>query len=104
MSWLDKLKAGLNVANVVTAAFPVPSWAKQAQKVAHVGVRAYELDRRAPVPDPGKLPSELQPLSYEPPVESFLTIQLPGENFVRKIKLGELAWLILDAKRKKEGE
>lgn len=102
MSWFDKLKAGLNVANVVTSAFPAPKWAKQAQKVVHVGVRAYEVDRRAPVKE--RLPSDLQPLSYEPGAESYLIIQLPGENFARKIKFAELAYIILQSKIKKEGE
>jgi len=100
MSWFDKLKTGLNVANMVTSVFPVPKWAKKAQKVAHVGVRAYELDRRAPVL--GKLPADLQPLSYEPGASSFLIIQLPGEDFVRKIQFAELAYIILKSKIEKE--
>ena len=100
MGWFDKVKAGLNVANVVTSIFPAPSWVKRAQKVTHVGIRAYEVDRRAPVPD--KFPRDLLPLNYEPPVGSVLIIQLPGEDFVRKIKLGELAYIILQSKIKKE--
>lgn len=102
MNWLDRIKAGLNVANVVTAVLPVPSWVKQAQKVTHVGIRAYEVDRRAPSPD--KLPADLQPLSYEPGADSLLIIQLPGENFARKIKFAELAYIILQSKIKKEGK
>lgn len=103
MGWFDKVKAGLNVVNVVTAILPAPSWAKKATKVAHVGVRAYELDRRAPAASTG-LPSDLQPLTYEPPAESVLIIQLPNENFTRKIRFGELALLILEAKVRKKGD
>jgi len=103
MNWLDKIKTGLNVANVVTSVLPTPKWVKRTQKVAHVSVRAYEVDRRKPVPEVSNLPSDLQPLSYEPGVESLLIIQFPGENFTRKIKFGELAYIILQSKIKKEG-
>ena len=101
MSWLDKLKKGLNVASLVTAAFPLPSWVKKAQKAADVGVAVYEeVDRRKPVT--GKLPMQLCELTYEPPAESALVIQLPGENFTRKIMLGTLAYMVLESKVKKE--
>lgn len=93
MGWFDHVKKGLNVASVVTKILPVPSWVKKSTQVASGGIEAYEMDRRAPAT--AKNPMDLQPMTYDPPAEGVLIIQLPGETFSRKIKLGELTyWLI----------